>query len=142
MEHPVTSSGQPCHCRYCRYRRSVPPLGSRPARTQRRCAACGSFLALDDLQPVLAPNGEADLGTLLGGTWLCRDEGECLELTRLQGAGSSWLAVAVIPARKPGRTGGTVALITDDPRRAEEYAATVRGVTVRWDIHTDYREDR
>jgi hypothetical protein len=98
-------------------------------------------MPLGALRPVLAGKVDtADLATVLGGKWLCRDAEACLVRVAQDPALAGTLTAAILPAEDGA--GGTVCLITADPRRAEEYAAMVRGATVTWPIHTDYREGK
>jgi hypothetical protein len=105
-------------------------------RTHGCCRACGDVRAVGELRPVVGP---ADLDTILTSAFLCADEfaDECR--TRARGRVKK-MFVAIEPAES--WAGGHLHLVTDDPRRAEEHAAAVHGVTAQWFIHSDYRIHR
>lgn len=108
----------------------------------RSCRACNTARSLSDLKSLVSLPLGADLSTMLSGRVICRDEVVCLERARELGASSRYLMMAVMPGTpsESYTAGGLICLITDNPRRAEEYAATIGGVTAKLMIHSDYRE--
>ena len=102
-------------------------------RTHGTCRACRIVRPFAELRPVV---GQADLSTVLSSAFLCSDElaDECRARARGK---SPKMFIAIEPAET--WTGGHVHLVTSDPRRAEEHAAALRGVTALWFIHSDYR---
>ena len=99
------------------------------------CRACEELAPLGAMRTV--DHRPVDLETTLRGRWLCADAEACLARVRARGNGDVLHAV-VLPSE--GWGAGDVVLVTGDPRRAEEHAAAHHGATVRWRIHTDYRE--
>ena len=100
------------------------------------CKACEVLGPLDDMEPVGIE--VADLGTLLAGNVMCRNEQNCLRRYARRTRGGAHLWFVVLPAEEWGA--GDVILITGNPRRAHQHAAAMNAAVVRQHVDTDYRK--
>lgn len=101
------------------------------------CRACGNVRPLTEMRPVV-DRAPIDLDTLLRSSLLCADAyaDEC----RARACGQFRKIFLAMESAETW-AGGNVHLVTDDPRRAEEHAAAVGGVTAALFVHSDYRRN-